>query len=311
MEGYGQTHGRLLEDFAAFQLRVQTSPMIADAVSRAAVPEDEAHRIIATYCGEAAATLAFVAPRLREGMRVLEVGSGIGLVTRFLREKGVDIIGVEPSASGFGFMREISAAVLKVEPPAPEVCVVPIGAEALNPPDHGQFDLVFSANVMEHVADLDGAFRGMAAVLKPAGEMVHHCPNYFLPYEPHFGIPLVPVFPRLTRLIYPRVLTRYPGMWQELNFITAGHVRRLSRRHGLDVRFERGVLAKMLRRFDEDEVFRGRQGGPAVMISGAIKLLGARRLVENIPGEFLSPMVMQLTHAANRSGGRSRKVVSQ
>ena len=34
------------------------------------------------------------------------------------------------------------------------------------------------------------------------GAMIHMCPNYFVPYEPHFGIPLIPFAPRATQRFF-------------------------------------------------------------------------------------------------------------
>lgn len=294
----------LLADFDRFIQRIETSSDVAAAVARCALPEGESARLLSTYTLEARAGLQLVAPLLRDGMRILEVGSGICVLTRFLTDQGYDITGIEPAASGFGYMHEIGGAILALEGPARTPQWLPIGAEALDPARHGTFDLIFSTNVVEHIDDLDGAFRGMAAVLKPDGRMVHHCPNYFLPYEPHFGIPLIPVFPGLTRFLFPKTLTRYPGLWRELNFITAGRVKRLSRRFGLQASFDRGVLGKILRRFEEDDVFRDRQGGLAGLVSKVIGAFGLMDLADKVPGEFLSPMVMRITHA-DKAGARS------
>lgn len=287
----------LLGDFDRFVQRIEASGDVAAAVARCNLPADESAHLLSTYTLEARAGLQLVAPLLRDGLRILEVGSGICVLTRFLTDQGYDIVGIEPAASGFGYMHVIGGAILALDAPARTPQWLPIGAEALDAGKHGTFDLIFSTNVMEHIGDLDGAFRGMACVLKADGRMVHHCPNYFLPYEPHFGIPLIPLVPGLTRFLFPKTLTRYPGLWQELNFITAGRVKRLSRRFGLKASFDRGVLGKILRRFEDDGVFRDRQGGLAGLVSKVIGALGLMGLADKVPGEFLSPMVMRITHA--------------
>ena len=90
--------------------------------------------------------------------------------------------------------------------------------------------------------------------------MVHLCPNYTLPFEPHFGIPLIPFFPRATACLYPQTIKKLPGIWEELNFITAGRTKRLASAGGLTVSFDQGILAAAMRRFDRDQLFRERQG---------------------------------------------------
>ena len=79
----------------------------------------------------------------------------------------------------------------------------------------------------------------MRSVLAPAGSMVHTCPNYHVPYEPHFGIPLVPGVPSATRFVLPGRIAS-SGLWRSLNFVTSTGLRRTARRAGLTVEFEPG-----------------------------------------------------------------------
>lgn len=265
----------------------------ADVAERAGKEVGEADRLLAIYANEARVGLRLIQPMLRPGMRVLEIGSGIGALLNFLHADGVDIVGIEPGASGFGFMPAMNTAVAAAA--AGDVRCLALGAEELDPGMHGTFDLIFSTNVMEHIPDLDSAFRGMAGVLAPNGTMVHACPNYAIPYEPHFGIPLVPGFPQLTRHLAPRVLTLYPGLWAELNFITAGRVKRIVRRLGLSVTFDRGVLRDILRRVGEDDEFSKRQGRLGRLVRFGVRSFGLRALFERIPGNWLTPMIFRVS----------------
>ena len=47
------------------------------------------------------------------------------------------------------------------------------------------------------------ALEALDALLSPGGMMIHHCPNYTVPFEPHFGIPLVPGAPERTAALLP------------------------------------------------------------------------------------------------------------
>lgn len=266
----------------------------ADVAERAGIEVAEADRMLAIYANEARVGLRLIHPMLRPGMRVLEIGSGIAALLNFLHADGVNIIGIEPGASGFGFMPAMNAAIAAA---GGDARCLALGAEELDPGTHGTFDLIFSTNVMEHIPDLESAFRGMAGVLAPGGTMVHACPNYAIPYEPHFGIPLVPGFPRLTRHVAPGVLTRYPGLWAELNFITARRVKRIIRELGLGVTFDRGVLSEILRRVGEDDEFRARQGRLGGLVGFGVRRLGLGALIERMPGEWMTPMVFRVSHS--------------
>lgn len=283
-------------EFEVFSEAVLASQEIATLAQRWGLGREKATQLLATYANEAGVGLELVAPLLRPGMRVLEVGCGIGLLASFLRQSDVNITGLEPGASGFGFMPEIGSAILRRLPNRLGTPWLSIGAGQLAPSVHGQFDLIYSTNVLEHIPDLAGAFRGMASVLAPGGSMVHLCPNYTVPYEPHFGIPLVPFFPRATAHLYRKTTKKLPGVWEGLNFITAADVKRLARANRLSVSFDRGLLAAAMRRFDQDSLFRERQGRLAGKVQSTAKALGLLGLLEKMPAEFASPMIVRLQH---------------
>jgi SAM-dependent methyltransferase len=300
----------LLRDIEPYIARVGSSPEVAAAITKCGQPD--AAQLLSTYLNEVRVGLQLIAPLLDKGLRVLEVGSGIGALARFLVEHDIDAVGIEPGAAGFGFMPELSAAILELQPAMSDSRSLPISAEELNPADHGHFDLIYSTNVMEHIPNLDGAFCGMASVLAPKGTMVHLCPNYFIPYDPHFGIPLLPGRPRATERIFPQTVKRLPGVWDDLNFITAHRVKRLAKENKLAVTFDAGVLSRALRRFDEDESFRQRQGWIAGVAQRMIARSGMIGVLAQLPGEYATPMIMRMTHAVDgryASGddaGRSR-----
>lgn len=292
-------NGQLLRDFEPFLQRILTDGQIAAVAAKHGGPE--AKQLLAAYVNEARLGLELIAPLLGTSTRVLEVGCGIGALARYLLDSGFDVTGIEPGASGFGFMPALGTAILAMEP-AQSRSWLTIGAEQLAPSNHGQFDVIYSTNVLEHIPDLEGAFRGMASVLAPGGTMVHLCPNYLIPYEPHFGIPLLPIYSSATRYLFPKTVAKYPGIWQELNFITSCRVKRLARTHGLELTFDRGMLGKTIRRFEEDAVFRERQGAIAGLAQRFASNTGITRVLDRLPGELVTPMLMRLArpHGSER-----------
>ncbi|MEM0987900.1 MAG: class I SAM-dependent methyltransferase [Pseudomonadota bacterium] len=285
----------------ADRLEMMLTRIDCAAVARAAAgqgPGEDAETLKAyleTYLNEALVGLDLIAPTIDgETPRILEIGSGVGILTAFLSSAGYDITGIEPgAAAGFDFMGRLGAALSDQE----ESAILPIGAEALTPEDHGRFDLIFSVNVVEHVQSLDSAMAALARVLAPGGTMIHLCPNYAFPYEPHLGIPLIPFAPQATRHIARARIRRQQRVWDSVNFVTAGRIARLAAANGMAVRFRGGVMAAFLDRLRTDPVFRARQPGPIagmVRIPGLVTALaGAMRL---IPPRLASPMVFTLKH---------------
>jgi SAM-dependent methyltransferase len=112
-----------------------------------------------------------------EAMQVLETGSGRGygvLAVARLGVKcaaGVEIVGhdrrsiAETPLVQRELGSEDSALARRVD--------LFIGDMAATPFGDGQFDLIHSGAVLEHVRNLPGALREMARVLKPGGLMLH------------------------------------------------------------------------------------------------------------------------------------------
>jgi hypothetical protein len=133
----------------------------------------------------------------------------------------------------------------------------------------------------------------IGAVLAPGGRMIHTCPNYRVPYEPHYRIPLVPGRPALTAHLARRA-SRDPA-WETLNWITAGDVERIARRHGLSVSFHAGELQAALALLRTDEAFAQRQRGLVTVVAGVLDRLGLLGLMGRLPASFATPMTYTLT----------------
>ncbi|MBE7451355.1 MAG: class I SAM-dependent methyltransferase [Kofleriaceae bacterium] len=221
--------------------------------------------------------------------RILEVGAGAGVVAGILHASGARVVAIEPLIEGFDLFDSVAAELAASYPPA-AVPLVRKAARDLTVADDGAFDLIFSVNVLEHCHPLDESLDALAGVLAPGGRMLHTCPNYRIPYEPHYAIPLIPGLPALTRFLLPRI--RDEALWKSLNFITAGDVARFAHRNGLELRFRPGVLTETLDRLTVDPAFVRRQGwtGRAAL---AMHRLGAGRVLDAVPPTWVTPMVLE------------------
>ena len=91
--------------------------------------------------------------------RLLEIGGGNGLQAKLLAEMGFEVISIDPS------------------PRKPSLFDVQTGDCTKIEFDDDSFDVVFSSNVLEHVADLSKGLVEMKRVLRPGGIMIHTMPT--------------------------------------------------------------------------------------------------------------------------------------
>lgn len=284
------------EQFRASSFRDHLAARLGESPARAT-------ELTETYLAEAEVGLRFVAPHLAPELRVLEIGAGMGLLSSFLAERGFRMTALEPDDGGFGFMAAANAAVREFAGGHGACRFLEIGAEGLRPEAHGSFDLIYSVHVLEHVADLPLAMRAMAAVLAPGGRMVHLCPNYAVPYEPHLAIPLIPFAPRATARIFPKVIRRHQPVWDALGFVTARTLTREARRLDLQVTFARGVMWQFIERLRQDPAFAKRHRGLVPLVLRGLRVTGLLALIRHLPPELQTPMVTVLTRPGRKARG--------
>lgn len=280
-------------DFDDFAAQVQQPASVARLVSGAGLQPLHASVYLAAIVNEAHLALRMLKwARLRPGQRVLEVGAGAGLLTGYLQSRGIELTAIEPVGSGF----EATSVLAKIVQDATGIMprILPIEARELRSSRHGFFDLAFSVNVIEHFQPLRDNLEGMVRVMGPDGVQVHTCPNYHVPYEPHYGIPLVPFAPKLTRYLWARGLSGQP-LWRSLNFITCADVRSYARRHGLKIMFEPGALSSALERLLDESAFAARHPASLRRAAAFSKAVGLISLLRLLPPALATPMTIMLS----------------
>jgi SAM-dependent methyltransferase len=115
---------------------------------------------------------------LRPGARVLDFGAGAGRHVAEFREAGYDALGVDHQYLSHAEGSVEHEFLRRVEPP-----------DYVLPFADGEFDLVYSTSVMEHVLDPGVALTQIARVLRPGGISIHHFPSRWRPVEPHMLVP--------------------------------------------------------------------------------------------------------------------------
>lgn len=266
---------------------------IAESIARSLeIPLGEATEQLSTYVNESWVALELIEPHLQPDTRILEIGSGIGFFAGFLCSQGYDVVELEPVGSAFEFIGATRAALPPFEP-APRL--LGIGAESLDPATHGEFDLIYSLNVLEHVPDWRGAMDAVGSVLAPDGTMYLSCPNYTFPYEPHFGVLLVPGRPAATERLLPARI-KESDLWRSLNWITLSGVRNWADDNGYAADFETGRLADSLERLSTDEQFANRHSRVLEVGARTANRVGLLSLLRKVPASWTSPMVFTVQH---------------
>ena len=274
--------------------RLRSSEFLTFASAKSGIDYDRLSLLVSQYTAEVASGFNVLAGAELAGKRILEVGAGIGVLSIILAKDGHNITALEPGANGFDVNAQVGAAVREWLA-AEDLPLLDIEVDRLEPAKYGKFDLIFSVNVLEHIPDLSAAISAMESVLAPNGVMVHLCPNYTVPYEPHFGIPLVPFAPRVTGGLVPGI-DRDP-VWPSINFITYGEVERLAARFGLLVTFRRGLMYDAFVRLDTDQEFGARHKGVVRRIYRLLKATRILGLLRHIPPALATPMIFECRRA--------------
>jgi SAM-dependent methyltransferase len=106
--------------------------------------------------------LSLITERLRPNDRVLDFGAGAGTFATRLHDAGARVVAVEPDA---GLRHRLTALGIPTRPSLAEV-------------GDGSIDLVYTLNVLEHIADDAAAAREIARVLSPGGCLVAYVPAF-------------------------------------------------------------------------------------------------------------------------------------
>ncbi len=177
-------------------------------------PDDNAHDFLDTT---KSVTRANIAERYRPlaGSKSLEIGSGFGTnVAIWQKYLQVDAYGVEPGSEGFESGFEASRLLMTANQLEPERIVRAFG-ESLPFPDES-FDIVYSANVLEHTEDPVRVVFEAVRVLRPGGILHMEIPNHLSYFEGHYLILQPPLFHRRILPAWVKLLGRDPAFAKTL-----------------------------------------------------------------------------------------------
>ncbi len=230
----------------------------------------------------------------RASLRCMEIGCGPGLLLHKLQRQfpAHTFEGIEPVGEGFAKTdapQQRLAARLGVN-------ITRATYEQFQPAQ--AYDLIFSVNVIEHVASWRDYLTKTHAMLAPGGASVVLCPNYSFPLESHFILPIV-INKTITRKLFQRSIEKlerdlsYQGLWDGLNFIKRTEAARFLRAQNLPFQFDDGIMERMFGRLFTDQAFRSRFRVIASLAQFAHRL-GLTRLTA-LPGVRAFAPFMKLT----------------
>lgn len=239
--------------------------------------EIEAQKLLRTYIYEATFFWRFLKPLLveRKPVEVMEVGSGVGLLSLLASSKVEEVIALEPQSAGFGLMSQFRGIILR----AWRGDSLPVFKECFlhDLPRDETFDFVYCINVLEHVLQAEELVEEIYERLRPGGMVWFVLPNYTFPYEQHFEIPIF-FNKRITEMIYRKRIRNYPvfpdpkGLWAELSWPTQRGLRRFLRSRGWSHKFGKNVLSGYFERLNEPQ-FIQRKGALYRSLRPLLKML--------------------------------------
>jgi len=235
---------------------------------------------IQSYCEE-----------LNQGAAVLEVGCGSGILMAMLSEvrASVGFEGIEPFGHGFENLTELTSFLKKKG-----MAIHNVGYEDYV--SDAKYDLIYLINVFEHLDSWQQFLEFVERHLTDNGVCVVLCPNYNVPYESHFRIPIL-INKRITGKVFAQSIVAFEdennchGLWNSLNFVKMSDVKKRTRDSRLSLTINDKIVEDLIDRIATDDEFRKRQRVVGY-IGVAIKKLGLLRLFKFGPFQNLQPYMM-------------------
>lgn len=222
-------------------------------------------------------------------VKILEVGAGSCMLSAYLASKRLHVTAVEPLGPEFDFFLQLQRQVLEFcEREGIELKLLRATGEELDLP--GQFDVAFTINALEHMRDPLRTIDNMCDSLKPGGIALVHCPNYTIPFDVHFNLLLVTRSKPINQWFYRSKISRYPKVWDELNFVRYVDLHRHLAKRRADFAFDRSLMRELVVRLMDDPIFAQRMPAVVRAIGAALRRTGLVRALTYVPPRFQTPM---------------------
>ena len=217
---------------------------------------------------------------------VSEIGSGLGLLAMILSRKVKKFSAFEPFSAGFEAVRKAHKILEK------QLEHNVIFKEDQFQLKRREYDLIYSINVVEHIPEWRELVENALESLKRGGSLVLIFPNYTIPYEPHFNIPIL-LTKGITRRIFNKKILNSSldspeELWKDLSFPKYKQVHKLLKaRSGIKYSFSKQATLAYVDRLGNDAEFTERKSGLFFVLLNYMKKRGILRgLLTSIPTSF-------------------------
>lgn len=205
--------------------------------------------------------------------RGLEIGAGAGLLAAHMSKSFEEVVAIEPISGAFSKSETVLNKVKEAS--YKNLIINRTSLEKFQ--DGAGFDLIWSINVFEHLEDWKAGLLKTKSLLRPGGRAIILCPNYDIPYESHFGLPIL-ASKKITRTVFAKRINKFEekysciGLWKSLNFIRASRIIQFAQQHNFQIKIDKTVTLRMFQRVTTHRQFAQRHKHISPIISLAYKV---------------------------------------
>jgi SAM-dependent methyltransferase len=222
---------------------------------------------IRTYIGEADFYFSILKPdfqAIKKGSTVVEIGSGTGLLSMYIASLGHKVYSFEPQSSGFTDMLKMKELINECwEVNVPNVDFINDYYSESYFQESEEIEYFLAVNVIEHIPNYGELIQSVRRKMNSNSIFRIICPNYLIPYEPHFDIPIFlnknSTFLLLKRKILNSDLSDPLEFWNDLSWPTPSKVRRAVNNSRMSVVFSRRTTKSYLERPFMDDSLKQRK----------------------------------------------------
>lgn len=162
--------------------------------------------------------------------KVLDIGSGKGILCMTFSDIAKEIIGLEPDKDA----REI-AELTKEYFEKNNIKFIDGIAQKM-PFENETFDLITSTSTLEHIEGTQNVIKEIFRVLKPGGYFYLNAPNYLWFREPHYMLPMLPLMPKIFLKIIARTTNRNPKYINHIRYLTPRFLCKILKSEGFTIK---------------------------------------------------------------------------